>query len=177
MSGLSSTKTNQLKNFVTPRQQQAIKQKNERRKFLVAIILSNLLTLLMAGYGQAPKQEEERAEVEKDIAGYTRISLGLKLFVPRVNSRQIVGVYNKEGKLIIPKAFLESLPLNSNKEGSWQSLNQLEEYLIWVPENKVSKLTLYSQDELMVYPFNEGLTGVAQSKNTQASRKSYELTF
>lgn len=177
MNGPSSTKKDDLKNFVTPRQQQIIKQKNERRKFVFALILSNLLTVLLVGHAQSPQQDETEQKIEKDIPRHTRISLAVKLFVPLLSSRQAIGLYNKEGRLIIEKAYLESSKTQSNQASDWQSVNQAQEHLIWVPDSKVSELTRYSQDELMAYPFSKDVANITQSQNNPSQRKSYELTF
>lgn len=177
MNGPSSTKTNDLKNFVTPRQQQIIMQKNERRKFVFALILSNLLTVLWVGHAHSPQQEIVSNKREKNLPSHTRISLALKLFVPLLKSRQAVGLYNKKGQLIIKKAYLESSITQSKETTDWQSVNQVREHLIWVPDGKVSELTRYSQDELMAYPFSEDVPNITQSQNTISQRKSYELTF
>lgn len=177
MTGLSSTKKNDLKSFVTPRQQQAIRQKNERRKFMFALLLSNLLTVLVVGHAHSPRPEESKEKTPKALTGHTRISLALKLFVPLIESRQAVGLYNKKGRLIIDKAYLESSKPKAKNSGDWQTAGQLKEHLIWVPNDKVSELTRYSQDELMAYPFSQEASHITPSQKTTLQRKSYELTF
>lgn len=177
MTGPNSTKANDLKNFVTPRQQQIIKLKNERRKFVFALILSNMLSILWVGHAQSPRPETVQKRVEKDLPSHTRISLALKLFVPLLEARQAVGIYNKKGQLIIEKAYLESSKSRPKESSDWQSVHQISEHLIWVPDGKVSELTRYSQDELMAYPFSEDVGNITQSQSTLSQRKSYELTF
>lgn len=175
MNGPSSKTQAKLESFVTPKQQQMIRQKKETRKFILCLILTNILTVFIIKTAhQNDTSSSSKTSLEK-IKGFTRLQLSLKLFVPLGRERQAVGLYNKNGQLVVKKAHLE-LPKSSKKSPSnWSNLEKLSEYSIWVPHKKVPELTQYSQDELMAYPFNNQVTtGVPK---TAAQRKSYEIIF
>ena len=178
MTGPNSKSSDVLSNFITPKQQQLLRQKKERRKFLFALILSNVLTGLAVSNTQKAPLKSETNKKETAITGHTRLSLALKLFVPLIDEPQPIALYNKKGQLIVVKAVLDDAHSKQADSGSGlNSLNHSKEYSIWVPNEKVSDLTKYSQDELMAYPFNEDTRHAPNFHNPISKRESYELIF
>jgi|GEM_PF-6140071 hypothetical protein len=178
MTGPNSKGSDELSNFITPKQQQLLQQKKERRKFIFALILSNALTSLVVGNTQKAPSQNDTNKKETVIPGHTGLSLALKLFVPLIDGPQPIALYNKKGQLIVIKAILDDSHLKKNDSGTGlHSLNRSREYFIWVPNEKVSDLTKYSQDELMAYPFNENIGHAPQLQNPISKKESYELIF
>lgn len=176
MTGLNSNTELKPESFITPKQQQINKNKKEKQKFILCLILTNLLTALLL---DSRFQTEDSSQVTlqpENIPGHTRMSLPLRVFVPLSTGRQLVGLYNKQGQLIVKKAYLVTEKKESGG-GNWSTSNRPQEYALWVPSSQVSNLTTHSQDQLMAYPYDKNSSRPFIGHNTTSKEKSYEIIF